>query len=262
MAAETKMETEFEGPLLELKKINSEISVLVEQLVDEEAALHAKYELKKAPLYKKREKVIGGIPKFWLTCLEKHPVITSLIENDDAKAISYLRNIEIQRSAQNPINYKVIFLFDENPYFSNERLIKEFDFSDKGNIKVVNHKINWKPDMDLTAAAKKSDGEADADVDADAEANSDSFSENEDASFFCWFSEANGSDLADLIANDLFPNADMYFVDREDSDDEETPVYELIDSDFDEDAAGVVEGEDEEGDELDDAPATKRIRRE
>ncbi|KAJ1950062.1 hypothetical protein FBU59_000853, partial [Linderina macrospora] len=57
-----------DAQLGELESVNNEINVIVEQLVDEEAALHAKYELKKAPLYKKRQGVISKIPKFWLTC--------------------------------------------------------------------------------------------------------------------------------------------------------------------------------------------------
>ncbi|KAJ2866019.1 hypothetical protein FB639_005054, partial [Coemansia asiatica] len=62
MAAENGTTVEIEGPLKELKQINAEISVIVDQLVDEEAALHAKYELKKASLYKKRQQVIEKIP--------------------------------------------------------------------------------------------------------------------------------------------------------------------------------------------------------
>ncbi|KAI7823652.1 hypothetical protein BX661DRAFT_172651 [Kickxella alabastrina] len=169
-------------------------------------------------------------------------VITSLIEMEDAEIISYLKNIEIQRSTDNPINYNIVFLFEENPYFTNSKLIKEFDFSDKGNIKVVNHKIDWKANMDLTAVGKKTDVEEEG----------DEFSENEDASFFCWFNDANGSDLADLIANDLFPNADMYFIDSEDSEDEESPIFELGESDVEEEVESVSDNE------VENAPASKR----
>ncbi|KAJ2395132.1 hypothetical protein GGI05_001728 [Coemansia sp. RSA 2603] len=235
-----KNEVELEGPIKELKQINNDINMIVEQLVDEEAALHAKYELKKAPLYKKRQEVIDQIPKFWLTCLERHPVITSLIEMDDAVAISYLKSIEIQRSTENPINYKIEFCFGENPYFSNDKLIKEFDFSNKDNIKVVNHSIDWKENMDLTATSKKSDEEEDSD---------DSL-ENEDSSFFCWFTDENGSDLADLIANDLFPNADMYFI--EDSEDD-------VDGDSDSDILNEANEIISDG-EIEGAPTTKRVK--
>ncbi|KAJ2288943.1 hypothetical protein IWW55_006398, partial [Coemansia sp. RSA 2706] len=209
---------------------------------DEEAALHAKYELKKAPLYKKRQGVVAEIPKFWLTCLEKHPIITSLIEMEDAEAISYLQDIEIQRSAENPINYKVVFVFGENPYFANDKLIKEFDFSDKGNAKVTNHKIDWKSGRDLTAAAKKREAENDG----------DEFSEDEEASFFSWFDDENGSELADLIANDLFPNAGMYYTGTVSSDDED----EMVPFELASDAEEVSDDEAVEG-----APENKRAKR-
>ncbi|KAI8321301.1 hypothetical protein GQ54DRAFT_298108 [Martensiomyces pterosporus] len=248
MAAENGTNPEIEGPLKELSDVNAAINVVVEQLVDEEAALHAKYELKKAPLYKKRQDVIAKIPKFWLTCLEKHPIITSLIEMEDSEVISYLENIEIERSPANPINYKIMFVFAENPYFSNDKLAKEFDFTDKDNIKVVNHKIHWKDGKDLTTPAKKPESD-------DA---SDAFSENEDASFFCWFNDENGSELADLIANDLFPNAGMYFTGTEESDDEdELPVFELGDSDAEDDGENGAGSEDDDAD----APVSKRAKR-
>ncbi|KAJ2557264.1 hypothetical protein EV175_001454 [Coemansia sp. RSA 1933] len=252
MAAENGTSEAIELSLQELEDINTEINVIVDQLVDEEAALHAKYELKKAALYKKREVVISRIPKFWLTCLEKHPIITSLIEMEDAEAISYLQRIAINRSIENPINYKIEFEFAENPYFTNKILVKEFDFSKKDHAKVVNQNIDWKEGKDLTAPAKKEQSSGE----------SDEFSENEDASFFCWFNDGNGSELADLIANDLFPNAGMYFKGPETSDDEdETPIFDFGNSD-NEDAIQVEDDDDVESeDDAEDAPANKRAKR-
>ncbi|KAJ1778232.1 hypothetical protein LPJ77_001903 [Coemansia sp. RSA 2523] len=254
MTTENGADIELERSLEALNTINQDINLIVEQLIDEEAALHAKYELKKAPLYKKRQGVIAKIPKFWLTCLEKHPIITSLIEMEDAEAISYLEDIEIERSIETPINYKVMFVFGENPYFSNNKLIKEFDLSDKGNAKVTNHKIDWKSGKDLTATAKKEEAEND----------SDDFSENEESSFFCWFDDENGSELADLIANDLFPNAGMYYTGAVGSDDEDELISFGLDSgvenaDLD---SGPENFDDSDDEVVEDAPATKRPKRE
>ncbi|KAJ1736887.1 hypothetical protein LPJ72_001001 [Coemansia sp. Benny D160-2] len=234
MAAENGAHEGIEIPLQELSDINIEINVIVDQLVDEEAALHAKYELKKAALYKKREGVIAKIPKFWLTC-----------------AIAYLQRIAIDRSTANPINYRIVFEFSENPYFTNKALVKEFDFTKRDEAKVVNHKIDWKEGKDLTAPAKKEQYDED----------SDAFSENEDASFFCWFNDGNGSELADLIANDLFPNAGMYFTGTENSDDEDdTPVFDFANSDNEDDVNGDADNAESE-DEAEDAPASKRAKR-
>ncbi|KAJ2055979.1 hypothetical protein GGH13_007677, partial [Coemansia sp. S155-1] len=218
---------------------------------EEEAALHAKYEQKKVPLYKKRQGAIDKIPGFWHTCLEKHPIISSLIESEDREAISYLKSIDIERSADTPINYKIVFKFAENPYFTNSELAKEFNFSDKGSIKVTNPNIDWKEGKDLTAAPPKLEGEEDG----------DSFTENEDTSFFCWFNDVNGSDLADLIANDLYPLALMYFTgSAESDDDDEVPVFdELAQDDVEEEyEASDDAGSDEEAE---DAPVNKRPKR-
>ncbi|KAJ1762306.1 hypothetical protein LPJ58_000677 [Coemansia sp. RSA 1591] len=64
MTTENGADIELERSLEALNTINQDINLIVEQLIDEEAALHAKYELKKAPLYKKRQG------------LEKHPIIS------------------------------------------------------------------------------------------------------------------------------------------------------------------------------------------
>ncbi|ORX67078.1 hypothetical protein DL89DRAFT_269520 [Linderina pennispora] len=238
-----------EAQLTELESVNNEINVIVEQLVDEEAALHAKYELKKAPLYKKRQGVIAKIPKFWLTCLEKHPIITSLVEMEDAEVISHLENIEIERSPANPINYKVIFSFSENPYFTDKQLVKEFDFSDKDNVHVTNHKIHWKEGKDLTSTQTTGD-----------DYKGDLYDEDM-SSFFCWFTDANGSELADLFANDLFPNAGTYFIGTDDSDDDDViSVIEYTPSDNEvELAAGAADDSEADAD-PEDAPAAKRSK--
>ncbi|KAJ2585586.1 hypothetical protein IWW49_004510, partial [Coemansia sp. RSA 1797] len=55
MTTENGADIELERSLEALNTINQDINLIVEQLIDEEAALHAKYELKKAPLYKKRQ---------------------------------------------------------------------------------------------------------------------------------------------------------------------------------------------------------------
>ncbi|KAJ2051843.1 hypothetical protein GGI03_003747 [Coemansia sp. RSA 2337] len=234
MATSNGANIDIQGPLQELDDIYVDINAIVEQLVEEEAALHAKYEQKKVPLYKKRQGAIDKIPGFWHTC-----------------AISYLKSIDIERSADTPINYKIVFKFAENPYFTNSELAKEFNFSDKGSIKVTNPNIDWKEGKDLTAAPPKLEGEEDG----------DSFTENEDTSFFCWFNDVNGSDLADLIANDLYPLALMYFTgSAESDDDDEVPVFdELAQDDVEEEyEASDDAGSDEEAE---DAPVNKRPKR-
>ncbi|KAJ2002799.1 hypothetical protein GGI04_002357 [Coemansia thaxteri] len=235
VAANGDSTIDIEGPLKELGDIYADIGVIVDQLVEEEAALHAKYELKKVDLYKKRQAVIDKIPGFWHTC-----------------AITYLQSIDIERSASTPVNYKIVFKFAENPYFTNSELAKEFDFSDKGSIKVVNSSIDWKEGKNLTASPAKTEGEED----------SDNFTENEDTSFFCWFNDENGSDLADMIANDLFPLALMYFTGSAENsdDDDELPVFDELDQN---DVEEEIEASDDavSDEETEDAPVTKRSKR-
>lgn len=137
----------------------------------------------------------------------------------------------------------------ENPFFTNKVLSKEFDFSDKENIKVANTKINWKEGKDLVSAAAAA---ATATATSNKEKSEDNYSDEEDeeASFFVWFNDENGSALADMIVNDIFPQATAYFNDTLDMSDEDGDM-----SVFDEigNMIGGGDGEDEE-------PASKRAK--
>ncbi|KAJ2897932.1 hypothetical protein IWW38_001555 [Coemansia aciculifera] len=236
MTATNGATVDIEAPLQELQAIYTDINVIVEQLVEEEAALHAKYEQKKVDLYKRRQEPISKIPGFWHTW-----------SSIRLYAISYLKSIDIERSPETPVNYKIIFQFAENPYFTNTELVKEFNFSDKGS-KAVNPVIDWKEGKDLTASPAKQEGEDDG----------DSFTENEDTSFFCWFNDEDGSQLADLIANDLFPLAVMYFTGSADDSDDEVPVYDELAQDDVEDVYEASDDATGSDVEAEDAPANKR----
>ncbi|KAJ1680361.1 hypothetical protein EV182_000143 [Spiromyces aspiralis] len=215
-----KLLAPFDNIETELKKIN-------EELLREETLLQAKYELKKAKLYKQRNEVISKTDKFWSTALENHPVLSSLIEMDDMDAIQHLSEINVVRDTDNPINYKIVFRFTENPYFSNEELVKEFDFSNPEDVKVTNHPINWKEGKSLVKEDLGTKGkEATAEEDDE---------EGENESFFKWFYETiQGLEIAEIIADDFFPDAVRYFAnlaeDLAEEDDDGHILESLVDA--------------------------------
>ena len=140
-----KLELEFRSQVLELEK--------------KFATLHV-------PLYQKRFEIISGlndtadpvgIPSFWYTAMSTHPLISELIFDGDEEALKHLIDIKVEYLQDNP-GFKLEFLFEENPFFSNKSLVKTYyldnnpddPFGDLIYQKAVGTVIDWKVDQDLT----------------------------------------------------------------------------------------------------------------
>lgn len=128
------------------------------------------------PLYEKRNKVISA-PKiqneFWIRVFSNAPgeIDEYVMPSDAAVLGSALKNVTVERFEVNekgqgePRSLRFIFEFqagEENPFFENEKLVKDFYWrtqvtkSAKGNRRtwegLVSEpvRINWKKDKDLT----------------------------------------------------------------------------------------------------------------
>ncbi|ORY06335.1 NAP-domain-containing protein [Basidiobolus meristosporus CBS 931.73] len=189
-------------------EVEQQLESIEEQMLEESAKLAAKYEKIKAPVYEKRKEVITSIPKFWATALSNHPILGSLLEEDDLEVLNHLVDITIEREEESANSHKLIMTFSENPFFTNTQLIKEFTV-DKDSAQVKNHPIEWKEGKNLT---HNGDSELD--------------------SFFNWFNE-EGAELGELIANELYPNAFSYYQGG-DSDEEDMGEMESEDDEDDE----------------------------
>ncbi|ORX90266.1 hypothetical protein K493DRAFT_318072 [Basidiobolus meristosporus CBS 931.73] len=191
-----------EDPVMEetwakLLNVEQEMEEVNEKLFKEQGKLTTKYENTKGPVYKKRQELLGQIPNFWTITFKNHPMLQGLLESEDVEVFNHLTDITIDRSTDDCTVYKVILSFSENPYFSNDSLIKEFSHDESGKVIIKNHPILWKDGQDLT----QSDGE-------------------KKDSFFTWFSEED-PEIGDLIANDLYPNAVKYFQGFDNDEDDE-----------------------------------------
>lgn len=193
-----------------LWKIEEKLDAFDSEMRKEEFELISKYDKLKNPVFLERGKVIATVPNFWATAIDHHPVLSSQMnEEDDNLVLEHLVDIQVEKDANSK---KITFVFKENPFISNLSLTK--------TVKIVNDesvcekdKIQWKngkgPNRKKTV--KKGNGQGDLFF-----------------SFFSWF-ENDETDIGDVIAEDLFPNAIKYFsgLDEDEEDDDE--------EDFDED---------------------------
>lgn len=137
--------------------------------------------------------------------------------------------------------YRIEFFFDENPYFENKTLSKEFNVNESGDPVSKSTEIKWKTGKDLTKRTNQSPNKA-----------GKKRQHEEPESFFTWFtdhSDAGADELGEVIKDDIWPNPLQYYLvpdmedeegDGDDDDDEEEEGLEDID-----------EGEEDEGDDDD-----------
>jgi len=196
----------------------------VEIIVDREA------ERRYAPIFEKRRAIVAKIPKFWPMALGQHAELYAFLQNkEDQDAISYLREINVIRDTKESRAFTLEFYFNENPYFSDTVLRKEYQYSgDAGNespdadgltpsalafswetdISPQAITINWKSDAKNLVAKYPARDDEDEDEDAmDVEEKAGSF-------FNLFESEEDTHELGVIIADDVFPNAIDYFLGR------------------------------------------------
>lgn len=184
-----------------------------------------------------------------------------------------MTKLEVEEFEDIKSGYRIKFFFDDNPYFENEVLVKEFHLGTSGDPDSKSSDIKWKVGSELASRLKeqatrsmKNRGRMD-----------------QVRTFFTWFLEngdASSDDIAEVIKDDMWPNPLQYFLvpdmegaengmvgeeddeddsGNDDSDDDDGPgapdesvvVVEEDDDDDDEDGIEAVDDEDD-GEDFDD----------
>jgi len=229
---------ETQKALEEIDGCQNEIDALNEKASEEILKVEQKYNKLRKPLFEKRNVIIKKIPNFWVTAFVNHPQISAILEEEEEECLHYLSQLEVEEFEDIKSGYRIKFHFDENPYFENDVLTKEFHLGSSGDPASQSTPIKWKEGMDLTAKNK--------------EENKGKKRPRETRTYFNWFSDngdPSADDIAEVIKDDMWPNPLQYFLvpDIEvenglgEDDDEDGRAW-----DGDEDDEEGEEGEDEE----------------
>uniref|UniRef100_A0A8C9PDX9 Protein SET n=1 Tax=Spermophilus dauricus TaxID=99837 RepID=A0A8C9PDX9_SPEDA len=217
------METQKRGKLpppknrSEGQRIQNEIDRLNEQASEEILKVEQKYNKLCQPFFQKRSELIAKIPNFWVTTFVNHPQVSALLGEEDEEALHYLTRVEVTEFEDIKSGSRIDFYFNENPYFENKVLSKEFHLISQYSflfvcfIWVMNS--HFYPIYRLLLT----------DV-------------------FC---DAGADELEEVIKDDIWPNPLQYYL-VPDMDDEEGEGEEDVDDDEEEEG---LEDIDEEGDE-------------
>ncbi|KAI3833331.1 hypothetical protein MKW98_006430 [Papaver atlanticum] len=136
------------------------------------------------PLYLERNEIFKAIPNFWLLAFLSHYALGDIFREEDQKN------------------------FSDNPYFTNTSLTKRISFCKDGTTKLSAVKIDWKDQLDIAT-----------------EYGHETHVFN--TSFFTWFCapqvliKGYHDEVSELIKNELWPNALEYFINGNESDDDQ-----------------------------------------
>ncbi|XP_008560807.1 protein SET isoform X1 [Microplitis demolitor] len=237
---------EIQKTLEDIDGCQNQIDGLNEKASDEILEVEKKYNKLRKPYFQKRNDIIKRIPHFWVTAFVNNKKIAEILEEEEEDALRYLNKLEVEEFEDIKSGYRINFYFDENPYFENDVLTKEFHLGSTGDPASQSTVIRWKEGADLTKRSKSKN---------QLKGRKRPLSHR---SFFDWFTDhgdPSSDEIAELIKDDMWPNPLQYYLapdmDVENGIEDEG---EEIDSDeAEEDEEAGEEGEEVgEGEEVDD----------
>ena len=159
-----------------------------------------------------------------------------------------MTKLEVEEFEDIKSGYKIRFHFDENPYFENTVLEKEFHTGPSGESYRKSTEIKWKPESELARKMQLASSQFPSNGKGKRR-----YSDENPRTFFMWFTEQGDSstdDIADMIKDDMWPNPLQYFLVPDLEGENGANIDEA-----DEDELESLDEEYEEGDEEEDEEA-------
>uniref|UniRef100_A0A8C9AXE6 TSPY like 4 n=1 Tax=Prolemur simus TaxID=1328070 RepID=A0A8C9AXE6_PROSS len=145
----------------------------------------------------RRSFIIQNIPGFWVTAFGNHPQLSPMISGQDEDMMRYMINLEVEELKHPRAGCKFKFIFQSNPYFRNEGLVKEYERRSSGRVVSLSTPIRWHRGQDPQAHIHRNrEG-------------------NTIPSFFNWFSDHSLLEfdrIAEIIKGELWPNPLQYYL--------------------------------------------------
>ncbi|XP_034949057.1 protein SET isoform X2 [Chelonus insularis] len=233
---------EIQKTLEEIDGCQNQIDGLNEKASDEILEVEKKYNKLRKPYFQRRNEIIKRIPNFWVTAFVNNKKIAEILEEEEEDALRYLNKLEVEEFEDIKSGYRINFYFDENPYFENEILTKEFHLGSSASQSTT---IRWKEGADLTKRSKNK---------SQLKGRKRPLGHR---SFFDWFTDhgdPSSDEIAELIKDDMWPNPLQYYLapdmEVENGIEGDGEDLESDEDEDDEDAGeeGEEVGEGEEGD--------------
>lgn len=199
-------DAETQKSLEEIDACQNEIDALNEKASEEILKVEQKYNKLRKPYFEKRNELIKKIPNFWVTAFVNHPQISAILDEEEEECLHFLSKLEVEEFEDIKSGYRIKFYFDDNPYFENEVIVKEFHLGSSGDPASQSTPIKWKEGMDLTKRQKERQAQM---------KNNRKRAHEQLRTFFTWFADhgdASADDIAEVIKDDMWPNPLQYFL--------------------------------------------------
>lgn len=196
-------DAETQRALEEIDACQNEIDSLNEKASEEILKVEQKYNKLRRPFFDKRNDLIKKIPNFWITAFVNHPQLTAILDEEEEECLHYLSKLEVEEFDDIKSGYRIKFFFDENPFFENDVLTKEFHLGTSEPSSNATA-IKWKENMDLAKLAQDQNNKA-----------GKKRPHQQPRTFFAWFndnSDPSSDDIAEVVKDDMWPNPLQYFL--------------------------------------------------
>ena len=104
--------------------------------------------------------MITSIPDLGVTRFVTHPQVSALPGEEEEEALHYLARVEVTEFEDIKSGYSIDFYFDENPYFENKVLSKEFHLNERDDPSSKSTEIKWKSGKDLMKRSSQTQSKA------------------------------------------------------------------------------------------------------
>lgn len=197
-----KEETRPRGPKINncmdsLEAIDQELSNVNAQADRAFLQLERKFGRMRRLHMQRRSFIIQNIPGFWVTAFRNHPQLSPMISGQDEDMMRYMINLEVEELKHPRAGCKFRFIFQSNPYFRNEGLVKEYERRSSGRVVSLSTPIRWHRGQDPQSHIHRNrEG-------------------NTIPSFFNWFSDHSLLEfdkIAEIIKAELWPNPLQYYL--------------------------------------------------
>ncbi|XP_044765944.1 protein SET [Coccinella septempunctata] len=177
-----------------------EIDNLSLKACEEILKIEQKFNEFKKPHFEKRSEIIKNVPNFWFTAIMNHPDLSSLIDEKEEECLQFLNRIEVIEFEDIKSGYEIQFHFEENPFFENLMIKKEFHL-ESGPPSSQSTQIKWKDDITKNIDQNSGKGGRKRRL--------------ESKSFFSWFFDnvdPVSDDIAEIFKDDLWLNPLQYYL--------------------------------------------------
>ncbi|XP_018570114.1 protein SET isoform X2 [Anoplophora glabripennis] len=187
--------------LEEIDVCQNDIDNINEKASEEILKVEQKYNQLRKPFFDKRNHIISNIPNFWITAIMNHPDLSALLDDSEEDCLHHLTKLEVEEFEDIKSGYWIKFYFEENPYFENAVITKEYHLG-CATPTSESTQIIWKEGCTLGQTSEISRGGRKR-------------RHEPSKTFFGWFNDnidPYTDDIAEVIKDDLWLNPLQYYL--------------------------------------------------